>query len=258
MARYSLVFEDKNNHEKIIIPLKNQVTKEANKKNELYEIDLITMQFSNLNDLLEALKKSNCIKSTMGDIYISYIHDKEERKLDIIYKDLLLNRCALLTYKKKNQGYKGNDLTLNVNTPGFSDYCNHLISIFMEDKNAYDNFKNSYYGDFRLKNCILDYINYSKLSVLEPEQITEKDYLKKQIMFILGKYKNLRGIKLWEKIYEKNKNHYKSISHVKKQQEIINNNKEIIFKEYIPEDEIYLSEEERENMYGEGNMPIRR
>ena len=190
--------------------------------------------------------------------HFAYGREKEERKLDIIYKDLLLNRCALLTYKKKNQGYKGNDLTLNVNTPGFSDYCNHLISIFMEDKNAYDNFKNSYYGDFRLKNCILDYINYSKLSVLEPEQITEKDYLKKQIMFILGKYKNLRGIKLWEKIYEKNKNHYKSISHVKNQQEIINNNKEIIFKEYIPEDEIYLSEEERENMYGEGNMPIRR
>lgn len=210
MARYQLIAIDKQigekEYEQKIIPICN-IGESPNEKDkhELFEIDAITLSFPHLSDLLSVLKEKKCIQHEMYQLKIGYKHNKEDCTLDVVVNDSMLYKCALYCIQQKRNKQKNLDIPPGM--PGFSEFVSRIFALVL-DNTAYqvlthDNRDKS--GSPLVPYMFLKYASayrtFARKRFLSPQEVEEYNQIKRQMIFILQKYKNLRGMRIWEKLY---------------------------------------------------------
>lgn len=239
MGRYQLVAKDDMKHDgmEIIKLCYSGSTPKLNEKFDLFEIDAVTLPYSCLRDLASALVLHGCIKHEMYIFKIAYIHNKETKHLNVIINDPFLLKCAKYCCAQKRQGKKGSKINLSPNIDGFTEYVSTILTYMKQEASSQIMIEN-HNGllPYRLIQMIPTYRMLCQQKFLSPEEMDEIKQIKKQVIYILQKYKNLRGIKIWESLYLQGK--------LLPKKKVSTSEKKVIFKGSIVETNHLLDSED--------------
>ena len=156
----------------------------------LTNIDLLTSQTSNDEELIDLLNL-DATEYQNGRFVVAYTYKKEERYLDIVYKDM----DAIIDLAKKNKG------EAIVSKRSAQNYIKEVINNFSHtpellsflSKDEYNHSKRRYMNK-EVSGAIQKYLNL--LNSPEPDAVEELFNAKIDLQIQLRKYKNIRGISI--------------------------------------------------------------
>lgn len=156
----------------------------------LTNIDLLTSQTSNDEELIDLLNL-DATEYQNGRFVVAYTYKKEERYLDIVYKDM----DAIIDLAKKNKG------EAIVSKRSAQNYIKEVINNFSHtpellsflSKDEYNHSKRRYMNK-EVSGAIQKYLNL--LNSPEPDAVEELFNAKIDLQIQLRKYKNIRGVSL--------------------------------------------------------------
>ena len=250
MARYELVAYDKTTNQEYIIPLKNKGADKVSEKNDLFEIDAVTSQYKNLYELQKELVRKNCIPTDVVDLKIRYFHNREEKFLTVIVDSPLIYQICVSLVQKKNNKRK---IDVDVLSSFVRPFYFRILS-YMSSKETSDLFLQNDYNliPYFLRENTLSYVMLCQKNFLTFEEFSDKCQLEKLVIYILEKYKNLRGLYVWENLFKsgKIKKSRKKIVHNLKSCKVDYEERihEQEMKSYDPDDIELLSEEEKKQL----------
>ena len=156
----------------------------------LTNIDLLTSQTSNDEELTDLLNL-DATEYQNGRFVVAYTYKKEERYLDIVYKDME----SIIDLAKKNKDEN------DVSKKSAQNYIKEVINNFSHtpellsflSKDEYNHSKRRYMNK-EVSGTIQKYLNL--LNSPEPDAVEELFNAKIDLQIQLRKYKNIRGISL--------------------------------------------------------------
>lgn len=156
----------------------------------LTNIDLLTSQTSNDEELIDLLNL-DATEYQNGRFVVAYTYKKEERYLDIVYKDM----DAIIDLAKKNKG------EAIVSKRSAQNYIKEVINNFSHtpellsflSKDEYNHSKRRYMNK-EVSGAIQKYLNL--LNSPEPDAVEELFNAKIDLQIQLRKYKNIRNISI--------------------------------------------------------------
>ena len=156
----------------------------------LTNIDLLTSQTSNDEELTDLLNL-DATDYQNGRFVVAYTYKKEERYLDIVYKDME----SIIDLAKKNKDEN------DVSKKSAQNYIKEVINNFSHtpellsflSKDEYNHSKRRYMNK-EVSGAIQKYLNL--LNSPEPDAVEELFNAKIDLQIQLRKYKNIRGISL--------------------------------------------------------------
>lgn len=156
----------------------------------LTNIDLLTSQTSNDEELIDLLNL-DATEYQNGRFVVAYTYKKEERYLDIVYKDME----SIIDLAKKNKG------EAIVSKRSAQNYIKEVINNFSHtpellsflSKDEYNHSKRRYMNK-EVSGAIQKYLNL--LNSPEPDAVEELFNAKIDLQIQLRKYKNIRGVSL--------------------------------------------------------------
>ncbi len=216
MARYQFVTSEnsKNSTFEIIkLCYHNHIPRE-NEKFDLFEIDAVTLCYSTVAGLAEALVKNHCINHNMYIFKIRYIHNREEKYLDTIVGDSFLLNCALYCCNQKRKGISSSKISISTNQEGFMEYVSRILN-YMKDPVVSNYMLQDKNGliPYYIRKAIISYRTLCAKSFLSNEDMYDMQTIKNQVIYTMQKYKHLRGIKIWEKQYLDQKDKIQDVSY---------------------------------------------
>lgn len=156
----------------------------------LTNIDLLTSQTSNDEELIDLLNL-DATEYQNGRFVVAYTYKKEERYLDIVYKDME----SIIDLAKKNKDEN------DVSKKSAQNYIKEVINNFSHtpellsflSKDEYNHSKRRYMNK-EVSGAIQKYLNL--LNSPEPDAVEELFNAKIDLQIQLRKYKNIRGISI--------------------------------------------------------------
>lgn len=156
----------------------------------LTNIDLLTSQTSNDEELIDLLNL-DVTEYQNGRFVVAYTYKKEERYLDIVYKDME----SIIDLAKKNKDEN------DVSKKSAQNYIKEVINNFSHtpellsflSKDEYNHSKRRYMNK-EVSGAIQKYLNL--LNSPEPDAVEELFNAKIDLQIQLRKYKNIRGISI--------------------------------------------------------------
>ena len=156
----------------------------------LTNIDLLTSQTSNDEELIDLLNL-DATEYQNGRFVVAYTYKKEERYLDIVYKDME----SIIDLDKKNKDEN------DVSKKSAQNYIKEVINNFSHtpellsflSKDEYNHSKRRYMNK-EVSGAIQKYLNL--LNSPEPDAVEELFNAKIDLQIQLRKYKNIRGISI--------------------------------------------------------------
>lgn len=260
MARYTLVAYDINEkwEHTSAPPLEIHLRQNGKEltKVDLFEIDALTLSFSNYNELIQSMVQRKCLPHTMFTLKIAYQHNGETKHLDVLTGDSLLYKCTLECIRLKRNKRK---VELNPTSTYFKTIQNMLMKQILDTEAAPIIDANQ---DRLLPYPLVqDAASYRRILNRNEhgfsfEDAADMGEIKKHIAYILQKYKNIRGIRIWQKAYENGelKKYYRP-NYVKTPAKPVSNiliftNPKIEANPYMDTDGEFLDEKEIRSMAG--------
>lgn len=156
----------------------------------LTNIDLLTSQTSNDEELIDLLNL-DATEYQNGRFVVAYTYKKEERYLDVVYKDME----SIIDLAKKNKDEN------DVSKKSAQNYIKEVINNFSHtpellsflSKDEYNHIKRRYMNK-EVSGAIQKYLNL--LNSPEPDAVEELFNAKVDLQIQLRKYKNIRGVSL--------------------------------------------------------------
>lgn len=156
----------------------------------LTNIDLLTSQTSNDEELTDLLNL-DATEYQNGRFVVAYTYKKEERYLDIVYKDME----SIINLAKKNKDEN------DVSKKSAQNYIKEVINNFSHtpellsflSKDEYNHSKRRYMNK-EVSGAIQKYLNL--LNLPEPDAVEELFNAKIDLQIQLRKYKNIRNISI--------------------------------------------------------------
>lgn len=271
MGKYSLIVKDKENNNLKIIPVTDLKRQEKRNFVNMNDIDYWTSQFTDKYSFMEHLYNNGIIDFKTGNAYIVTHLNDNELVYKCIFKDEKINKIS--------QNVLGGEIQRLD-----SDCCKDIIKKFfdlMEQSDFIPKIEATKYITQTLKDLIQKYHNIYNRTNYTAEEVEEFNNIKEEIYKCFKRYKNFRGLVLFEKEYDniyKYQNIQKSVSVKPKPKKFKLSTKEEINKiaekysrscdkqrgmtrteAYNREYDEFLTEEEYENAYhGEDDILYRR
>ena len=235
-------------------------------KVDLFEIDAVTLPFENDQAFIQALVKSGYLNHEMFQLKIAYQHNKENRFLDVLTNDAVLYKCSLECIRKKKRGETSHSIKLDTSSHHFKTIKNKFMTIANHSIGQKCIKEDIHLLPYGLGNEVSNYQRTREHLIRGASFEEEKDLrdIEKQITITFQKYKNIRGIRIWQKLYENGQLTSFYTSKEKKNNKPLFSTPPLVFipKEeeqgtYIDTDVEYLTEDEKEMMAGDEGSTYR-
>lgn len=207
-GRYEIIAIDWNDNQNIYtIPFYDRKTKESFYKLPLYYVDATLLSYPSKREFLKTLVEKNILPHEMFSLKIRYVHNKEYRYLSLLEYNHVNAYIASLALKKDSD-------QVDVTIPEVTAFSSVILN-YMKDPNLKETLEHDNHIPYHIRTSVARYQELNQKNFLSPEESNELKQIKETVLKVLRRYKDFRGLRIFDEQYRKGK------IKVRKQREVI-------------------------------------